>query len=241
MCAARQRDILRSAAALIKPGGVLIYSTCTFAPEENEEMLRFACEDFGFESVAVDAPSDWPLERVANNAFRFGPHVSPGEGFFIGVLQKGEDEPWLRRRKPIATLQCAARPNIWFPEDLLSNPMFFNVKSSNEIRACAEQHFETIEYLHARCRIIHFPFEAGEIKGRDFIPHHHSAMCAPLGAESIALSREESLQFLRKQDLRMDMPLGWNMVSFEGRVLGRVKHLGNRSNNHYPKEFRLRT
>ena len=93
MCARRQREILRSGAKLLRSGGRLVYSTCTFAPAENEETVAAFLEehpDFALEQV--EAPWFTP---AGGGMFRLWPHKLLGEGHFVAVLRKsGEEEPW---------------------------------------------------------------------------------------------------------------------------------------------------
>ena len=90
MCARRQGEILRSGARLVRPGGRLVYSTCTFAPQENEEVItRFLQENPDFYAVAVDAP--W-FATSGDGCFRLWPHKLRGEGHFAAVLQRAGDK-----------------------------------------------------------------------------------------------------------------------------------------------------
>lgn len=89
-CAARQREILASAAALLRPGGVLVYSTCTFAPEENEEMAAWFLAEFPeFHPVPVDVAALGLSEGGLPGTVRIYPHRQKGEGHFAAKLQKG--------------------------------------------------------------------------------------------------------------------------------------------------------
>ena len=98
MCARRQAEILHSGAALVRPGGRLVYSTCTFAPAENEEAIAAFLESHpDFEPEAVAAPWFVPGE---NGSFRMWPHKLLGEGHFAAVLRKvGGEENSVREEK----------------------------------------------------------------------------------------------------------------------------------------------
>ena len=90
MCARRQAEILRSGASLVRPGGRLVYSTCTFAPEEDEEAVeQFLRTHPDFTAEAVQAP--W-IEDGDNGSFRMWPHKLRGEGHFAAVLRRTEGE-----------------------------------------------------------------------------------------------------------------------------------------------------
>ena len=106
MCARRQLEILESGAELVRTGGRLVYSTCTFAPEENEQVIeRFLAKHPEFTPETVDAPWFTPGD---NGTFRMWPHKLKGEGHFGAVLKKTADcEP------ECATLKGEKLPKQW--------------------------------------------------------------------------------------------------------------------------------
>lgn len=90
-CRDLQREILGDAVKALKPGGVLIYSTCTFNSEEDEDNVEWVMNNYGLESVRIDLPDDWGIGRSINPnlpAMRFMPHLTRGEGLFVAVLRK---------------------------------------------------------------------------------------------------------------------------------------------------------
>jgi len=90
MCARRQQEILDSAAKLVRRGGRLVYSTCTFSPEENEEVIaHFLSTHPEFQPELLDAPY---FDAVPNGSFRLWPHHLRGEGHFAAVLKRTEGE-----------------------------------------------------------------------------------------------------------------------------------------------------
>ena len=93
-CAALQREILKNAAETLKPGGFLIYSTCTFNRKENEENAEFVVNELGFKPVNMDFPKEWKISGGINTilpVYRFMPHLTKGEGLFLAVFQKPGD------------------------------------------------------------------------------------------------------------------------------------------------------
>jgi len=119
-CAARQDGLLAEAAQLVKPGGVLVYSTCTFAPEENEAVVaRFLAQTPEFELSPLNLPGARPgrpewvaaaagLERAA----RFWPHLTPGEGHFIAKLRR-TDGPETRVKPALASPLPRQADDLW--------------------------------------------------------------------------------------------------------------------------------
>lgn len=93
-CASRQKRILSDALSSLKPGGFLIYSTCTFNTKENEENVKWLIDEFNYSSIKIEIENDWGIEAVDTfentslHAYRFYPHKVKGEGFFLACLQK---------------------------------------------------------------------------------------------------------------------------------------------------------
>lgn len=93
-CASLQREILSDAFEALKPGGFLIYSTCTFNRRENEENLRMLVEDFGMVALDMEFPEEWGISKGIDTPYpclRFMPHKTRGEGLFAAVLRKEGD------------------------------------------------------------------------------------------------------------------------------------------------------
>jgi len=91
LCASRGRRILADAWDTLKEDGILIYSTCTFNAQEDEENVRWMTEEFNCEPVHIDTDPSWGIVRGEVNGietFHFYPHLVRGEGFFAAVLRK---------------------------------------------------------------------------------------------------------------------------------------------------------
>ncbi len=104
-CAATQREILADAIEALRPGGYLIYSTCTFNTRENENNLRMLVEEHGLEPIDTNPPESWGIGReIAGEypALRFMPHLTRGEGLFAALL-----------RKPSSSDDDAPAPKKW--------------------------------------------------------------------------------------------------------------------------------
>lgn len=115
-CASLQREILANAAAALKPGGFLIYSTCTFNTEENEDNLRFAIEELGLLSATPELPEEYGIGKELSGpyrALRFMPHLTRGEGLFAAVLRKpGDHECGTSRDRERLKAQLRKKPNV---------------------------------------------------------------------------------------------------------------------------------
>lgn len=245
-CAARQRRILAAALEVLKPGGILAYSTCTFNQIENESNAQWLSESFGLRPLPLSTPPEWGMKHTAWGTHCY-PHRVRGEGFFIALFQKPDAiQPKLvppatfRSLKPlpknllailaswldpVQQVDCFQTPTgdvLALPSDLESHYLLLD-------KALKQKWFGT---------------NIGVFKGTDFVPSHElalSALCHP-SMPTLALSLEEALQFLKKETFEPPegAAKGWVIVRYGSINLGWVKILPNRLNNYLPAEWRLR-
>ena len=230
MCAERQREILRSAAKLLRPGGRLVYSTCTFAPEENEETVAAFLEEHPeFASEDVSAP--W-FSKVGTGMFRLWPHKLLGEGHFVAVLRKsgaGEtsDANGKGEKLPKEWEQFAKDMEIKLPE---GKAIFFG---------------ETLYWAHPETpelkglRVLRAGLELGEIRKGRFLPAHALALWLKTAKniESYPAGSKEMADYLHG-DVVPSRKNGWCLVMADGYSIGWGKGDGNVLKNHYPKGLR---
>ena len=98
-CAGLQREILADASKALKPGGFLIYSTCTFNRLENEDNIKWAVENLGLTPIDMQLPQDWGIASGINTPYpclRFMPHITRGEGLFVAVFHKDKQPDTVR-------------------------------------------------------------------------------------------------------------------------------------------------
>lgn len=246
MCSVRQRRILAAAVEALAPGGIFIYSTCTYNRQENEDNNAWMIRTFDLEALSLDIPPDWGIVQ-SGNSFRFFPHRTRGEGFFLAVFRKkdgnaGRQNPpaVFRNVTPLAkTLIPEARK--WLNET--ANPRLLQTPSGDIIALPAAQENDYL-VLDKFLKNKWFGTNVGVFKGKDFIPSHAlalSSIYAPT-LPALDLSREQALLFLKKEtfDISPDMPRGWALARFQGFNLGWMKILPNRMNNYLPPERRIR-
>lgn len=252
MCAERQWEIVQNAFAALRPGGVLIYSTCTFNREEDEALVGRICEEYGDELEAVDAipaPDGWGAvvgREGVFQTFRFFPHRVKGEGMFMAVARK-QGLPTSRRRAPKARRevitavdkQAVKELSRWVMEPELKR--FF--AAGEMLYACREEHYDEIKALSSRLAVIYSGVAMGQIFKNKLKPDGALAFYVELNREALpacVVSLEEALQFLRKQDMAVgEFTEGLNLVLYESRALGFVKRVGGRVNNMYPSSLRI--
>lgn len=111
-CSALQREILSDAVGTLRPGGVLIYSTCTFNRKENEENAEWLVSRFGLEPIDLEIPQEAGIGHQIQSdipALRFMPHITRGEGLFVTVMRKPGDSPAVSVSKTLSSVRKKAR------------------------------------------------------------------------------------------------------------------------------------
>ena len=230
MCARRQAEILCSGAQLLKPGGRLVYSTCTFAPEENEQAIEcFLASHPEFERESVEAPWFTP---AGEGAFRLWPHKLLGEGHFAAVLRKtgGEegDIPLLPGEKlPKEWNDFAKALKIQLPAGkalLFGSSLYWVPEEMADIK---------------RIKVIRPGLELGEVKKNRFEPAHALALWLPKceNIQEFPAQSQEIRNFLAGQVLPGSVR-GWCLITAGGYSIGWGKGDGNQIKNHYPKGLR---
>ncbi len=226
MCARRQAGILDAAAELLAPGGRLVYSTCTFAPQEDEgAVAAFLARHPEFEIEVLDVPWFSPGDGAAGpgleHTFRLWPHKLRGEGHYAAVLRKGAGEA--------APPPAFARP-VQLPagKALAFGPSWF----------WAPEELPDLTGL----RVLRPGLELGQCRGERFLPAHALALWLSNASRTWSLDPlgPEAARYLAGEELR-GSPSGWTLVTVGSLSLGWAKGSGGVLKNHYPKGLRRRT
>lgn len=253
-CAQRQDAILADAARLVRPGGVLVYATCAFSPQEDEGTIARFLEDHpNFEVLKVAQHTgfspgrpDWLEDQLAyqtqvRNTIRLWPHKAPGEGHFIAVLRKAgnRDEKSWPSWSP-APLSAEASGYFgqfcdqtlkWAPErDSLA---FMGSHLYQVPASCPDLH---------GLRVLHWGWWLGTMKTKRFEPSHALAMGlqADQFTNSLRLQKEDLAveRYLRGEVLSSLGTDGWTVVTLDGFPLGWGKRVQGRLKTHLPKWLR---
>lgn len=240
-CALRQQRILSDAFHTVKEGGYLIYSTCTYNPQENEQHHRQICDN-GFEPVLIPLKQEWAI--VHNQGYHFYPHLIEGEGFFLTVYKKTKATSECSNRKLKKTFFKPIAASVIEPYAVLPESRVV-IQSQKEVFCIFPKAFlPDLEQLYVSFNDALPIVEAGIMKGGNLIPSHALALSFFLSDRlpSVSLSLEESLQYLSRENMIFpsSLPLGIVRVMYNNLTLGWAKHLGNRVNNYYPQSSRLR-
>lgn len=243
-CALRQKRILEDVWPCLKTGGFLMYSTCTFNRTENEEMLNTLVRkgEAHYLPLANFGPVDSAVHP--NSGFvRFWPHRVKSEGFSMGLVQKiAGPVSFANRPGP----QRIPRLKAFSSDIPLSSPeQFLGFEPyPNTAALFPETFFELAEKVKKSLRIRHMGTQLYETKGKDIILSHELAMSIYLDQKAVPhheMTLLEAQNFLRKtQAHEPQCENRFVLATYEKRALGWLKKAGNRWNNLYPTEWRLR-
>ena len=248
LCAARQRRILSDIWGSLRPGGILIYSTCTFNAAENEENIAWLCGEYDCEPVEIAVDPSWGVvkgEMDGINTFRFYPHRVKGEGFFAAVIRKSDGRRRERTPKPRKAIFSALnRPETDILSQWVSQPEYMRfAKVNGTAYAYYREAFGAVRQISESLTVIHSGIPAGQLFGAKFKPEHALALFHDVSRETVPQAEfdlPQTLDYLRKNEIDPSLlQEGINMVCYNGLPLGWIKRIGGRCNNLYPKESRI--
>ena len=211
-CQQLQRSIVQDIWPCLKPGGILIYSTCTFNTRENEENIQWIIDHLGVEVLTIPVSPEWHIQgsllpSFHHPVYRFIPGITRGEGLFMCVLQN----PSVKNNSQLSIVNCQLSKNVSRSLNILHDGRSVSptVKGKKVIPA------------HAESLLISTP--------RDKYPR-------------VELSLDDALSYLRHEALILppDTPRGYVIVTYQDLPLGFVNNIGTRANNLYPKEWKIR-
>jgi 16S rRNA C967 or C1407 C5-methylase (RsmB/RsmF family)/NOL1/NOP2/fmu family ribosome biogenesis protein len=240
LCAARQRRIIHDVWDALKPGGCLVYSTCTFNTEENEDNIVCLAGELGAEIREIQTLPHWNVTGSLKHDIpvcRFFPHKTPGEGLFIALLQKEDGDSKRIKSKFV----LPPKSNQSNSDVLLLPDRFYFIDN----RAIPKTIFNDYQNIDRFLKIISAGIDLGKMKGKDFIPSVSLALSTALNREkftNVSLNNDDAIKYLQNETINLpdDTPKGLVLVNYRDVPLGFVKNIGNRSNNLYPGAWRIR-
>lgn len=248
LCSARQRRILSDVWPALKTNGLLVYSTCTYNRLENEENLAWLRNNHDVEFIPLTIPAAWGIETVDEDGiigYRFAPHRTHGEGFFLSVIRKraAQAEVSLRLSKPVfatPTKKILDQVTTWVqtPEDKSF------LQREDLLQFVPAEHAQAIAFLSRHLHLVTAGTFVATLKHDKLIPEHSLALSTVLRQDAfpiLPLAYNEAIQYLRKETLpASDNGKGFALVVHNDLPLGWVNQLPNRLNNLYPAAWRIR-
>ncbi len=239
LCAARQKRIVMDVWPSLKTGGFLVYSTCTFNTQENEENTAWFAQQLDAELIRIELPQA-KQDRNATGWYAL-PSELDTEGFYITVLRKTDEAVSRKKSSGKVTLQTfkdlSALDNLANTNDLSF------LQWMDFVFAVPTAFTSLIHIIHQQMRVIKLGTELGQPTRKGLIPNEALALSPFVRSEAIPtieLTAEQALAYLHGDTFLLEGKQGLHLVTFNNEPLGWIKHLGNRFNNLYPKEWRIR-
>ncbi len=245
-CSRLQRTIIADVWSSLKPGGLLFYSTCTFNARENEDNVAWIIEEFGAKLVEVEVEEAWNITGALAHqgpVYRFIPGLTQGEGLFMAVLRKpgkpADDAPQ-HPAKQKETGQKLATNWILNPED------YTLYEKQDTLTAIPRRWTAAYNEACRSLRVIQVGITLGSRKGKTLIPDQRLALSTRLNRNAFAtadVGYSEAIGYLRKETVALPagMPTGFTLLTYKHQPLGFVKNIGNRANNLYPAEWKIKS
>jgi len=255
LCSQRQRRILTDAWDTLKENGFLIYSTCSYSKEENEDIVDGIFQQFNCVSVPLTPDPAWHIietcsEHAGALGYRFYPDKIRGEGFFLSVIQKKE---------PVGAI-TTVRSNLRVtyakqnPERISKTAVkqlgnwidagsFHYVAAGEGIHALQPGLADDFIQLKKALYLKKAGIRLGKEGENDWIPDHELALADILNEKPsrLDLEKPDALRFLRGESFEKGAgEKGWHQIRYRNHGLGWVKMLDKRINNYYPKSWRIR-
>ncbi|MCD2421459.1 RsmF rRNA methyltransferase first C-terminal domain-containing protein [Niabella pedocola] len=242
LCSQRQQRILADVLPALKEDGVLIYSTCSYSRQEDEDILQWLLT-LDMEGIELVTDPQWNITSVkTGNSFgyRFWPYRLKGEGFFMGAFRKKvlseRPEKYRQKTKPLSAKETGVLRS-WIRVDGQAFVAF-----GGRIYAWPENLFEALDRLAGKMKVVYSGVLTGELIRDKLIPDHALALSKrlPAAIAATALSEEDAIRYLQRKDFVLEnAQKGWQLATFGGHPLGWMNVLPNRINNYYPKELRI--
>ena len=250
LCAQRQQRILMDVWNALKPGGILVYCTCTWNAAENEQNIAWLAEQEQAQSIKLNLQPEWGVVATQVNGvegYRFYPHQVQGEGFFMAVVRKA-GAPELHhkqtKKKKYKLTVAGKKEHALVKDWLISTDNLELVQYGEVISAIPANHFEAIDDLYQNMYVLYAGIEVAEVNGKKLKPMHALALSSFLNKDAfntIDVDLELALRYLRKEDINLGSNgTDWVLIQYKSIPLGWAKQIGNRVNNYFPKEWRIR-
>ena len=248
LCHQRQERILADIYPCLKEGGHLIYSTCSYSHQENEDILDWLCDSFELESLPIPIYKEWGIVETQSPkqkawGYRFYPGKVKGEGLFAACLRKTGTQEMMGGFKNKEQQKVVMKELDQVKEYITEPSNFYYFKVNDDWMAINRNHIESLNILGRNLYIKKSGVRIGKLAGKDLVPDHELALSTIINKDAVLqteLDKDQAIQYLRRDNISINpTEKGWSLMNFEGHALGWAKLLPNRINNYYPKEIRI--
>ncbi len=246
LCSQRQERILADIMLSLKPGGILVYSTCSYSESENENIIDWLLSNYEMESIGLKLNANWNIIETMSPikkgyGYRCYPDKVKGEGFFMSAFRKKESVHHQYKKGNTEKLQIIKNKDSIKNWTVLDDATgVFQWK--DHLIAFPNLLLQEIPFLQKNLYIKKVGVNIGTIARDSIIPSHDLAMSTFYSNKIpfIELTLPQALDYLRLHTINIQSELlGWVIIQYKGLPLGFAKILPNRINNYYPKEWRI--
>ncbi len=256
-CSMVQKEILTNAVELIKTGGLLIYSTCTYESKENEENISWLYNNYGqkLEPAELAVNPEWGIETVEIDTgskqkqpgYYCYPHKLKGEGQFVAVMRITQNPTYKNNGrglgKSVRALNKTELEAISGYSEKKDDYAYL-MRDGDLVFAVPEALAHDICDFIDRFNIKKAGTLVGKLIRNSLIPDHELVMSGMASGkmQRVTLNLEQALDYMQRKniDVPENIPNGWFILTYSGIDIGLAKNLGSRINNHYPAEWRIR-
>lgn len=244
LCCGRQKRIVADVFPALKEGGLLIYSTCSYSKEEDEDIGDWMFANLHVESVWVTLQHDWHIietesEKHKTFGYRFFPDKVSGEGFYLSVFKKTAETGASRLKEARLEKPTAAEKTViqkWLTDDsreLFRIPYVYGLLKKFVPDYAVLRNYLNIQYAG---------IAIGEVMRDKLVPEHALALSS-IVSQTVPVTEvdyDTAIQYLQRRDIFMETKTkGWQLIAYEGHNVGWINALQNRTNNYYPKDWRI--
>ncbi len=249
ICAQRQQRIVADIWNSIKPGGYLIYSTCTFCPDEDENNMLWISQTFDADNVQIDIKPEWNVALVEKNGlvgYRFIQHKTRGEGFFCCVFRKNDGSEINVKKQKLKKQLPSVQKNVSAELDkyVLPGYDFAYYQNGDTVVAVPQAIDAECKLLYNRLKVVKMGMGIAKLFGNKIAPEHDLAMSWAINKdafETVELPLQDALRYLHRDNIFVPgTKQGFNLLTYKGLPIGWAKNVGNRWNNLYPQNWKIR-
>ena len=245
LCSQRQQRILADVLPALQQNGLLIYSTCSYSKEEDEDIADWLVQEFEMKNERLRLEKEWGIvesesPRTKSRGYRFYPDKVKGEGFFISCFRKTTEENEAKL-KP-AKLEKASAKEKAILQDWLKDGDRELIKDNTSFAALPPGLVNAFALLRTALNVSYKGTGLGQIMKDKLVPAHSLALSTILSDDifTTGVSYEEAIKYLQRGELSLTpVTSGWQTVNYQKQALGWINALANRINNYYPKELRI--
>ena len=244
LCCGRQKRILADALPALKEEGILIYSTCSYSPAEDEDLADWLVGEMDLESLQLKVEEGWGVVETESGiakawGYRFFPDKVKGEGFYLAAFKRKTKSAETRLKG--ARLEKATAKEAGIVQPWL-NTRDVELFKHHSLYALPAPLVEQYKLVKEALNVQYAGIAMGEVMKEKLVPDHALAL-SPMLAQTVPnteIDYTTAIRYLQRADMQVETGTkGWQTVSYAGHNLGWINALQNRINNYYPKELRI--